>query len=62
VPSTASFDRLLLSLLKPARGVILARNRPKSGKCRLKRDLTLRLGGMMVVAVGVILTALKLIH
>jgi hypothetical protein len=28
----------------------------------LRRDLTIRLGGMMVVAVGVILTELKLIH
>jgi hypothetical protein len=28
----------------------------------LKRDLTIRLGGMMVVAVGVILAALRLLH
>jgi hypothetical protein len=28
----------------------------------LKRDMTLRLGSMMVVAVGVILTGFKLIH
>jgi hypothetical protein len=28
----------------------------------LEQKLTIRLGGMMVIAVGVILTALKLIH
>lgn len=28
----------------------------------LKRDITIRLGGMMVVAVGVILAGFKLIH
>ena len=28
----------------------------------LKRDMTIRLGSMMIVAVGVILTGFKLIH
>ena len=41
VPSTASFDRLLpaakaISLAQADQGVILVRNRPESGECRLK--------------------------
>src|SRR6516162_7070264 len=70
-PASIAFcpRRRRFPLLKPARGVILARNRPESGECRLRREARSDLNfsaelcdwklGVFLTGAGIVLGELK---